>query len=71
MDTRRPAAGKAYRPALNPVPVCWVWPPRPGRCYATMSRGQWDSLLAGAYAAGFVLLELDDEERITKAYRRP
>jgi hypothetical protein len=36
-----------------------------------MSRGQWDTLLQAAYDVGFVLVELDDDERPVKAYRRP
>jgi hypothetical protein len=36
-----------------------------------MSVGQWDMLLAVAYDLGFVLLELDGDERPVRAYRRP
>jgi hypothetical protein len=59
------------RPCLREVPLASVLPPRPGVCMCTMSVGQWDSLLAAAYNLGFVLLELDDDERILRAYRRP
>jgi hypothetical protein len=36
----------------------------------TMSIGQWDGLLAAAYDHGAVLLELDDDEKPIRAYRR-
>jgi hypothetical protein len=60
------------RPALRRIPLDEVWPParRCGLVYATMSRGQWDGLLAVVYDSGGVLLEVDDHERIVAAYRR-
>jgi hypothetical protein len=36
----------------------------------TMSVGQWDMLLQGAYGRGWTLLELDDDEMPVAAYRR-
>lgn len=36
----------------------------------TMSVGQWDALLAAAYEQGWTLLELDQNERPVRAYRR-
>ncbi|MFO7555301.1 MAG: hypothetical protein R6W88_08870 [Desulfobacterales bacterium] len=36
----------------------------------TMSRGQWDGLLATAYESGHVLIELDRNETPVKAYQR-
>jgi hypothetical protein len=36
----------------------------------TMSRGQWDQLLQGAYYAGWTLLEVDADEIPVKAYRK-
>ena len=36
----------------------------------TMSSGQWDALLAAAYEQGWILLELDDDERPVRAYRK-
>jgi hypothetical protein len=36
-----------------------------------MSTGQWDTLLRAAYDQGWVLLELDDDERPVAAYQRP
>ncbi len=61
------------RPRLAEVPLTSVWPPpaKGGRCYATMSIGQWDGMLMAAYETGFVLLELDDQETIVRAYRTP
>jgi hypothetical protein len=57
------------RPRLAEVPLASVWPPQHPRCYATMSIGQWDSTLQAAYDLGYVLLELDDDERVLRAYR--
>lgn len=61
----------ATRPRLRSVPLPSVLPLRPGTAYITMSVGQWDATLATCYGAGFVLLELDDDERPVRAYRRP
>ena len=36
----------------------------------TMGVEQWDGLLSAAYAAGFILLELDENETPVRAYRR-
>jgi hypothetical protein len=71
MVSQNTAGGKVTRPPLNRVPLSSVWPPRRGRCYATMSVGQWDAFMASAYDAGFVLLEVDEREQPVKAYRRP
>lgn len=59
------------RPQLRSIPLADVLPlgSRPG-IIATMSRGQWDAFLAGAYEDGFVLLELDKRERPIAAYQR-
>jgi hypothetical protein len=48
-----------------------VLPLRPGCCYLTMSQNQWDATLHAGYDAGWILLELDDDERPVAAYRRP
>ena len=40
------------------------------RCVMTMAIGQWDALLSRAYDAGWVLLELDDDERPVRAFQR-
>ncbi len=58
------------RPPLREVPLQDVFPMRQGLAYATTSIGQWDGILAGAYSAGYVLLELDDDERPVRAYQR-
>ncbi len=57
---------------LRPFPLAEVLPlgSRPGQLVMTMAEGQWDGMLAGAYAAGFILLELDDDERPLRAYRK-
>jgi hypothetical protein len=43
---------------------------QPGTLTITMSIGQWDRLLAVAYDAGCVLLELDDDDVPVRAYRK-
>jgi len=64
----RGKGGIMKRPVLNEIPLSEV------KCQAsiiiTMSPGQWDGLLASSYEAGFVLLELDENERPIRAYRR-
>lgn len=37
----------------------------------TMGIDQWDNLLREAYEHGWTLLELDDDEILIKAYRKP
>lgn len=59
------------RPKLAPVPLVQVLPLRPGLCYLTVSPGQWDVTTREAYRAGWVLLEMDDDDRPRRAYRRP
>jgi hypothetical protein len=56
------------RPTLREIPLSAVTLER-GHVIVTMSPGQWDALLASAYAQGFTLLELDANERPTRAYR--
>lgn len=56
------------RPQLSEVSLADVLPFRPGFATVTMSIGQWDTLLAAAYGSGWILLELDDDERPVKAY---
>ncbi len=55
---------------LHPFPLADVLPLRPGQLVMTMGEGQWDAMLSAAYAAGFILLELDGEERPVRAYRK-
>lgn len=60
---------KNIRPtALNEVPIGGIM--LKPHLIITMSIDQWDGLLAAAYDAGAVLLELDDDEIPIKAYRR-
>ena len=42
----------------------------PGARSITMAEGQWDGILQGAYEHGFILLELDSQERPVRAYRK-
>lgn len=62
---------KPARPPLRAIPLSQVLPlgVRPD-LYVTMSQGQWDETLAGLYAVGAVLLELDDDERPVAAYQQ-
>lgn len=59
------------RPPLRAVPLADVLPlgSRPV-VVMTMSIGQWDATLAASYEAGFVLLELDGDERPVGAYQK-
>jgi hypothetical protein len=59
------------RSKLRRVRLADVLPMRPGLAYCTMSTGQWDGLLRAAYDAGWVLLELDEDETPVAAYLRP
>jgi hypothetical protein len=58
------------RPPLRAIPLADVLPlgSRPV-VVVTMSIGQWDALLASSYDLGFVLLELDADERPIGAYQ--
>jgi len=56
---------------LRPFPLADVLPlGRPGQLVMTMAEGQWDGMLSAAYAAGFILLELDENEKPVRAYRK-
>jgi len=57
---------------LCPFPLADVLPlgSRPGQLVMTMGVGQWDGMLSAAYAAGFILLELDENEQPVRAYRK-
>ena len=41
-----------------------------GEVIITMSIGQWDGWLSAACATAWILLELDDDERPVRAYRK-
>lgn len=58
------------RPYLRQIPLEHALPIKRRQCYVTMSAGQWDTLLRAAYEVGFILLELDDEERPVAAYQK-
>jgi hypothetical protein len=57
------------RPILRAIPLADGWL-KAGEVTITMSVGQWDPTLANAYEAGFILLELDDDERPVRAYQK-
>lgn len=58
------------RDQLHSVPLASVWPLRPNVLSITLGRNQWDAMLEAAYLAGWVLLELDDDERPVAAYQK-
>jgi hypothetical protein len=70
--TTDPLSGRPplKRPPLRQIALEAVIPYRPGLTYVTMSPRQWDDLLQSAYDAGFVLLEVDRDEKPLAAYRR-
>ena len=56
---------------LKPFPLADLLPlGRSGQLVVTMAEGQWDDMLSAAYSAGWVLLELDNNERPVRAYRK-
>ena len=69
------------RPNLNEVsipsgvnhqfPECASQMALPGIRTVTMSVGQWDPVLQAAYDEGWLLLELDEGERLVGAYQLP
>jgi hypothetical protein len=62
------AVAQARPSTLQPFPLAEVLL-RSARI-VTMSRGQWDGLLADAYERGWILLELDENEKPIRAYRK-
>lgn len=57
------------RPELRKIPMPEMIG-RPGTVTVTIGVGEWDSLLADCYNAGFLLLELDDNEHPVAAYQK-
>jgi hypothetical protein len=57
------------RPKLREIPLEAALPLRPGVVTVTMRAGQWDALLAEFYAAGAVLLLVDEHDRPTRAFQ--
>ncbi len=55
---------------LRLIPLADVMPLRPGTLSITMSENQWDEMLAYAYQEGWILLELDGNERPVRAYQK-
>jgi hypothetical protein len=66
----REVAMKLARPRLREVPLEDVLPVRRGLAYVTLLADQWDGTLASAYSAGWVLLQLGDDEKPVKAHQR-
>lgn len=70
---RRPFTVKIERD-LRPMPLDEalraVSGARPGTLVITMGEGQWDATLSMAYAAGWILLEVDADEQPVRAYRK-
>jgi hypothetical protein len=57
-------------PNLREIPLA-TFRIGPGVCFITMSTGQaWDRLLDGAYASGWIVLELDDDEKPVRAFQQ-
>jgi hypothetical protein len=57
---------------LTPLPLAeaiTAWRRRSARVI-TMAVGQWDGVLASAYDLGWILLELDADERPVRAFRK-
>lgn len=61
------------RPAdLRMIPLAAALPNGRARVLAiTMGPGQWDPMLAAAYADGWVLLEIGPDEKPARAYQKP
>lgn len=59
---------KIKRPALNETPISSAI--NKGSFNVTMSTGQWDRFLQTAYDNGATLLEVDENEKPVKAYRK-
>ena len=55
---------------LHPVPIPRLTEIPPGTMLITMDTEQWDPLLSAAYADGWILLELDENEIPVAAYQR-
>jgi hypothetical protein len=53
---------------LTPYPLADALKKQPR--VMTMGEGQWNAMLAAAYEQGWILLELNDEEKPVRAYRR-
>lgn len=62
MDTRRNLTSYPLADALDFV--------RRRELVITMGVGQWDAMLAAAYEEGWILLEINDDEKPVRAYRK-
>jgi len=59
---------KTKRPTLEEIPISNAI--NKGCFNVTMSIGQWDGFLQTAYDNGATLLEVDENEKPVKAYRK-
>ena len=57
------------RPELRQISLSDGWL-KAGEVTVTMSVDQWDAVLANSYDAGFILLELDENENPVAAYQK-
>ena len=69
----RPELSEVSIPAgvNHQFPECAFEMALPGIRTVTMAVGQWDCLLQAAYDEGWLLLELDEDERLVCAYQLP
>lgn len=58
------------RPTLCEIPLSEAVPLKVGEVTITMSIGQWDALLYASYQSGYILLELDGDERPVRAFQK-
>lgn len=58
------------RPKLTAIPVATVWPPKPGQMTVTIEEGEWNIIIEICYAAGWVLIEVDEQEQVIRAYQK-
>lgn len=56
------------RPILRVVPISGIF--HKPEVMVTMSIGQWDRLLSDAYESWVILLELDSNEQLVRAYQK-
>jgi len=56
------------QPELNEIPIPSALPATGG--VITASPGQWDPMLEAAYLQGWLILELDHQDRPKRAYRK-
>jgi hypothetical protein len=55
---------------LHPIPLADALRQGLDACVITMGFGQWDATLSAAYHAGWILLEVDENEVPVRAYQK-